>query len=160
EVASLLELDDDVRVRRQALTLRPAQELPGHAEVHDQHLALVQEQQQILALPVDLRDLPAGEQVGELLAPGVAADDAHRVSLRAHVHVPDAPADDLLLEVAPDHLYLGQLHPTLLHLARHLTRPPRSPGARAPRGRPVAPPLSSTRPSLAPARAQRGRRSR
>ena len=110
EVAALHELEHDVRVRRERLALVPAQQLPRHAEVHDEHVPAVEVHEEVLALAVDPGDLLARQAIRELLASRVPADDPHRVALRAHVGLTDPPTDDVLLQVSPDDFDLGQLH--------------------------------------------------
>src|SRR5205814_554104 len=101
-----------------------SQELTAHAEMDDEDVAVVQLDQQVLAPAVDAGDLAALELGREVLLVRVTADRPHA----ADVHLLDALADHLLLQVAPERLDLGQL--------RHRRPPPRPPT-----------PPSSSRPS-------------
>src|SRR5207237_4294117 len=110
EVAALVERRDDVRVRRERRALGAADELPAHAEVHDEHIAGVELHQEVLALALHLGDLPADEERAELLALAVTADDAHGVLGRTDLHLLEAAADHVLLEIATHDLDFGKLH--------------------------------------------------
>src|SRR5579884_1333354 len=125
QLPALRERDDDVRVLRKGLLrgLR-AQQLTGHAEVRDEHVAALEPHQQVLAAPVHAGDAHALEARHELLAVLVPPDRAHAL----HLDGLDPLAAHLAFEVAPDDLDLRQLrHPTLLRVPcpqRPPVRPP------------------------------------
>ena len=81
--------------------LRP-QQLARHAEVDDQRVAVVELHDQVLPPPLDARELAAVELLGEQLALPVPPDAAHPVDLDRL----DLLADDLLFEIAANHLDL------------------------------------------------------
>jgi hypothetical protein len=69
--------------------------------------AVVEAEEDVLSLAVDLRDLPALEARGELLALGMSADHAHRVLGRTDLRLLDPASDHVLLEIPPHHLDFG-----------------------------------------------------
>ena len=99
QLPALREGDDDVSVllRRLARRLGP-QQLPAHAQVDNEQVAVVELQQQVLALALDGGDLAALELGDEVLLGLVPADRTDAGGLDGF----DALADDLLVEISPD----------------------------------------------------------
>src|SRR6266498_1045642 len=157
ELTTLGEGDHDVRVlgTRVARTAARAEQLARHAEMDHEHVVVVEPAEDVLAAPLDARELLAFEARRELLAVVVSPDRTHAVDLdRLH-----AFADELALEVATHHLDFRQLRhraprlgrPRLPPRARPRLRPRRRPArcrgpGPTPSGLPPAPPASSTAP--------------
>ena len=94
-------------MRRDGHPLVAAQELTAHAEVHDEHVAVVEGRKDVFPLALDAGDLSALEHRREVLAPGVPADRAHRVLRGTHLDRFHPAADDVLLQIAAHDLDLG-----------------------------------------------------
>ena len=93
-----------VESHRRALRTAQVEQLPCHAEVDDQHRAVVERQDEELAAPAGLDEhaaVQARNELGGRLAPHGPAPE--------HLHLADPPADDGSLEPAPDCLDLGKL---------------------------------------------------
>ena len=91
------------------------QQLAAHAQVHDQGVAAVQADQQVLAEPADRLDGPPLEQGAELLGAGVPA---HRAAV-GHRDRLDLAPDDLLAQVLAERLDLGELRHRSPRLGGH-----------------------------------------
>src|SRR5207245_6597752 len=84
------------------------EDLAADTQVHDEHVAALDADDQVLALAVDAGDLQTLEAAGELLAVAVTPDHPHVDDL----DVFDLATDDLAVEVAPQRFDLGELrHP-------------------------------------------------
>src|SRR6185503_7429323 len=129
-------------------------QLAGHPEMDHQHLAAVELDEQVLAPTLDARELLAHQRLGELLALAVATDRAHPGDVDG-LHL---LADDLLLEISPDHLDLRELRHPAPPLPRSAPRPP-TPVPMRPAPRPARP-ASSSRPRRCRRPVRRGAPSR
>src|SRR3954454_10686536 len=155
QLAALGEGDDDVGVLgHRLLGARGPPQLARPPEGDPQHLAAVELHEQVLAPSLDAHELLADQRLGELLALPVTTDRAHPGDVDG-LHL---LADDLLLEISPDHLDLRELRHPAPPLPRSATRPPTpEPMPHAP---PPAPLASWSRPRRARTPAGRGARSR
>ena len=102
QLPALRERDHDVGVlwHRVTRALRP-DELARHAQVDHEHVVTVEAEQEVLAATLDPGDLAVDEPGGELLSVVVTPYGAHAVDLDGL----DLAADDLALQVAPQHLH-------------------------------------------------------
>ena len=91
---------------------RATLQLPAHPEVHDEHVAGIELEQQVLASALDLRDLAPVQARREVLALRVTPDDPHGVLGALDLGRLDPAAHDVTLQVTTHDLDLGELHPS------------------------------------------------